>query len=164
MVMDVAVITAKTWPVRETRNARMGSVSGIPTGAPPDDPSAVAASNKLCSTGLMAGVWGVRGVRGVPGMVASKLEAESTVKKLALSVVSWPGDGMGMPSWETVTVKADGELLEVANMRGVPTGQYIARAISRRGVQGQDKVESSHRADRRLRSPRRREYVFIRTN
>lgn len=107
----------------------MGSLTGIPADTPLADASAVAASNRLCSTGLMAGVWGVRGVRGVPGMGASKLEAESAVKRLALSVVSWPGDGMGLPSWETVILKADGELLEVANTRGVPTGQYIAWAI-----------------------------------
>lgn len=60
MVMDVAVITPKTWPVRETRRARIGSLRGIlvdsvASPSPPVDPDVVV-SNRLCSTGLMAGV------------------------------------------------------------------------------------------------------------
>lgn len=101
MVMDVAVITPKTCPVRETRRARIGSLSGIPvvsvaSPSPPADPELVV-SKRLCSTGLIAGVWGVRGV---PGMGTSMLEAESAVRRLFLSVFSesWPGDGIGRPS------------------------------------------------------------------
>lgn len=117
MVIDVAVMTAKTWPVRETRRARIGSLSGIHAGsdasAPLPETSEAVASKRLCSTGLMAGVWGVRGV---PGMGASTLEAESAVRRLVLSAFSpfCPGKGIGRPSWERVILVAAGGLLLVA--------------------------------------------------
>lgn len=49
-------------------------------------------------------------------MGTSTLEAESTVRRLFLSVFSesWPGDGIGRPSWEIVILVEAGGLLLVA--------------------------------------------------
>lgn len=49
-------------------------------------------------------------------MGTSRLEAESAVRRLVLSVLSksWPGDGIGRPSWETVILLDAGGLLLVA--------------------------------------------------
>lgn len=49
-------------------------------------------------------------------MGTSTLEAESAVRRLLLSAFSksWPGDGIGRPSWETVILMDAGGLLLVA--------------------------------------------------
>lgn len=63
--MEVAVMTAKRWPVRAMRRARMGSFSGTVAGSGPADSSLSVSSATSCSTDLIAGVTGVMGVVGL---------------------------------------------------------------------------------------------------